>query len=30
MKMAVIIGVAHMSMGIVTKGLNCLYFKNYL
>jgi V-type H+-transporting ATPase subunit a len=30
MKMAVIIGVAHMSMGIVTKGLNALYFKNMM
>lgn len=28
MKMAVIIGVAHMSMGIFTKGLNALYFND--
>lgn len=27
MKISVIIGVLHMSMGIVTKGLNALYFK---
>ena len=30
MKLAVIIGVVHMSMGIVVKGLNCIYFKDYL
>ena len=27
MKISVIIAVAHMSMGIVVKGLNALYFK---
>jgi len=27
MKISVIIGVAHMSMGIVVKGLNARYFK---
>jgi len=27
MKISVIIGVAHMSMGIVVKGLNSRYFK---
>jgi V-type H+-transporting ATPase subunit a len=26
MKMAVIIGVSHMTMGVVTKGLNQIYF----
>lgn len=30
MKISVIIGVIHMSMGIVTKGLNSLNTKNYL
>ena len=30
MKIAVIIGVAHMTMGIVVKGLNALYFKRKL
>lgn len=30
MKLAVIIGVAHMSMGVVVKGLNTVYFSNYL
>ena len=28
MKISVIIGVMHMSMGVVTKGLNALYFNN--
>lgn len=28
MKLSVIIGVLHMSMGVVTKGLNALYMKN--
>ena len=27
MKLAVVIGVAHMSMGVVMKGLNALYFR---
>lgn len=30
MKISVIIGVAHMSMGIVVKGLNARYFKQHL
>ena len=30
MKIAVIIGVAHMTMGIVTKGLNAVYNKQIL
>jgi len=30
MKISVIIAIAHMSMGVVTKGLNCLYNKNRL
>lgn len=30
MKLAVIIGVIHMMGGIVLKGVNALYFKNYL
>jgi len=30
MKLAVIIGVAHMTMGICTKGLNAVYHKQYL
>jgi len=30
MKVSVIIGVLHMSMGIVTKGLNARYFKQYM
>ena len=30
MKLAVIIGVLHMTMGIFTKGLNNIYFKQYL
>ena len=30
MKLAVIIGVIHMTMGICTKGLNTIYFKQYL
>jgi V-type H+-transporting ATPase subunit a len=30
MKIAVIIGVAHMTMGIVTKGLNAVYNKQTL
>lgn len=30
MKISVIIGVIHMTMGIVTKGLNCLYFDQKL
>lgn len=30
MKLAVIIGVAHMSMGVVVKGLNSVYFGNWL
>ncbi|CAD8142676.1 unnamed protein product [Paramecium pentaurelia] len=30
MKLAVIIGVIHMSFGIILKGLNAIYFKNWL
>jgi len=30
MKMAVIIGIAHMTMGIVVKGINAVYFGNHL
>lgn len=30
MKMAVIIGIAHMTMGIVVKGVNAVYFGNHL
>ena len=30
MKLAVIIGVAHMTMGICTKGLNAMYHKQHL
>ena len=30
MKISVIIGVSHMSMGIFVKGLNALYFKKWL
>ena len=30
MKMAVIIGVAHMMMGIIVKGFNTIYFKEWL
>lgn len=30
MKLAVIFGVAHMSLGIILKGSNCLYFKDYV
>lgn len=30
MKMAVIIGVIHMSSGVVLKGINAVYFKNYI
>lgn len=30
MKLAVIIAVIHMSFGIVMKGVNALYFKNWI
>jgi V-type H+-transporting ATPase subunit a len=30
MKMSVIFGVLHMSFGIVTKGLNTIYFRQYV
>jgi V-type H+-transporting ATPase subunit a len=30
MKMAVIIGVAHMTLGLLQKGLNAIYFKSKL
>lgn len=30
MKLAVIIGVIHMTFGILMKGVNALYFKNWL
>ena len=30
MKLSVIVGVAHMTLGILMKGVNSLYFKNYL
>lgn len=30
MKLAVILGVLHMSLGVVLKGFNAVYFKNYL
>jgi V-type H+-transporting ATPase subunit a len=30
MKIAVILGVMHMSLGIVLKGINALYRKDYL
>jgi len=30
MKMAVIIGVLHMTLGIIIKGVNCLYFDDRL
>ena len=29
MKLSVIFGVLHMSMGIVTKGTNCVYFRDW-
>lgn len=30
MKLSVIVGVVHMCLGIMMKGVNTLYFKNYL
>lgn len=30
MKLAVIIGVAHMTLGIITKGTNTIFFKDYM
>jgi len=30
MKMSVIFGVLHMSFGIINKGLNTVYFKQYI
>lgn len=30
MKLSVIIGVIHMIFGVLMKGVNTLYFKNYL
>lgn len=30
MKTSVILGVTHMMFGIILKGVNCLYFKNYI
>jgi V-type H+-transporting ATPase subunit a len=29
MKTSIIIGVIHMSLGIILKGINCCYFKNW-
>jgi len=30
MKLAVIIGVIHMTFGIILKGINAVYFKNWI
>ena len=30
MKIAVILGVLHMSLGVFMKGINSIYFRNYL
>ena len=29
MKLSIVIGVTHMIIGIINKGLNCLYFKDF-